>query len=69
MLIDTNPKITSVSYSEITKELTVRYSDNRVEKFVNVPADVYESIINNGRTMSDYLKESLDNNYKKIELV
>lgn len=69
MLIDTNPTITSVIYSEITKELTVKYSDGNLEKWMNVPKEVYESIFNNGRVMSDYLKENLDTNYKKLNLI
>ena len=69
MLIDSKPSITGVIYSEITKDLTVKYSDNSVEKYVNVPKEVYESIVNNGRVMSDYLKESLETNYKKLVLL
>lgn len=69
MLIDSKPSITGVIYSEITHDLTIKYSDNSVEKYVNVPKDVYESIVNNGRVVSDYLKESLDTNYKKLVLV
>lgn len=69
MLIETNPTITSVIYSEITQELTIKYSDNNIVKYVNVPKDVYESIVNNGKVLSDYLKESLDTNYKKLQMV
>lgn len=69
MLIETNPMITSVIYSEITQELTIKYSDNNIVKYVNVPKDVYESIVNNGKVLSDYLKESLDTNYKKLQMV
>jgi hypothetical protein len=69
MLIDSKPNITGVIYSEITKELTVKYNDGNVEKWMNVPKEVYESIVNNGKVMSDYLKESLDTNYKKINLI
>lgn len=69
MLIDSKPTIVSISYSEITHELVIRYSDNSVEKYINVPKDVYESIVNNGRVMSDYLKESLNIVYKKMILV
>ncbi len=69
MLIDSKPSITGVIYSEITHDLTIKYSNNSVEKYVNVPKDVYESIVNNGRVVSDYLKESLDTNYKKLVLV
>lgn len=69
MLVDTKPTITGVIYSEITRELTVKYSDGNMEKWMNVPKDVYESIINNGKVMSDYLKESLDTNYRKLNLI
>ena len=69
MLIETKPQITGVIYSEITKELTIKYSDGNAEKYMNVPKDVYESIVNNGRILSDFLKESLDTNYKKTNLV
>lgn len=69
MLVETKPQITGVIYSEITKELTVKYSDGNMEKYMNVPKDVYESIVNNGKVMSDYLKESLDMNYKKLNLI
>lgn len=66
MLVETKVQITGVIYSEITKELTIKYSDGNMEKYMNVPKNVYESIINNGKVMSDYLKESLDTNYKKL---
>ena len=56
MLIDSKPNITGVIYSEITKELTVKYNDGNVEKWMNVPKEVYESIVDNGKVMSDYLK-------------
>lgn len=69
MLIDSKPSITGVIYSEITNELTVKYSDGNVEKWMNVPKNVYESIVNSGKVMSDYLKESLDTNYRKINLI
>ena len=69
MLIDSKPSITGVIYSEITSELTVKYSNGNVEKWMNVPKDVYESIVNNGKVMSDYFKESLDTNYRKINLI
>lgn len=69
MLVETKPQITGVIYSEMTKELTVKYSDGNMEKYMNVPKDVYESIVNNGKVMSDYLKESLDMNYKKLNLI
>lgn len=69
MLVETKPQITGVIYSEITKELTIKYSDGNMEKYMNVPKDVYEIIVNNGKVMSDYLKESLDMNYKKLNLI
>lgn len=69
MLVETKPQITGVIYSEITKELTIKYSDGNMEKYMNVPKDVYESIVNNGKALSDYLKESLDTNYKKLNLI
>lgn len=69
MLVETKPQITGVIYSEITKELAIKYSDGNMEKYMNVPKDVYESIVNNGKVMSDYLKESLDMNYKKLNLI
>lgn len=69
MLVETKPQITGVIYSEITKELIIKYSDGNMEKYMNVPKDVYESIVNNGKVMSDYLKESLDTNYKKLNLI
>lgn len=69
MLIDLNKKVTSVSYSEITKELTFRYNDNSVEKYINVPKQIYESILNDGKVVSNYLKETLNTNYKKMQLV
>jgi len=69
MLMDSTPQITSVIYSEITRDLIVKYNDGSVEKYVNVPKDIYESIVNNGKVMSSYLKESLDTNYKKTMLL
>lgn len=69
MLVETKPQITGVIYSEITKELTIKYSDGNMEKYMNVPKDVYESIVNNGKVLSDYLKESLETNYKKLNLI
>lgn len=69
MLVETKPQITGVIYSEITKELTIKYSDGNMEKYMNVPKDVYESIVNNGKALSDYLKESLNTNYKKLNLI
>lgn len=69
MLVETKPQIIGVIYSEITKELTIKYSDGNMEKYMNVPKDVYESIVNNGKVLSDYLKESLDTNYKKLNLI
>lgn len=69
MLVETKPQITGVIYSEITKELIIKYNDGNMEKYMNVPKDVYESIVNNGKVMSDYLKESLDTNYKKLNLI
>ncbi len=50
-------------------ELTIKYNDGNVVKYVNVPKSVYESILESGKNVSGYLKESLDTNYKKIELV
>jgi len=67
--MDSTPQITSVIYSEITRDLIVKYNDGSVEKYVNVPKDIYESIVNNGKVMSSYLKESLDTNYKKTMLL
>lgn len=67
--MDSTPQITSVIYSEITHDLIVKYNDGSVEKYVNVPKDIYESIVNNGKVMSSYLKESLDTNYKKTMLL
>lgn len=67
--MDSTPQITSVIYSEITRDLIVKYNDGSVEKYTNVPKDIYESIVNNGKVMSSYLKESLDTNYKKTMLV
>lgn len=69
MLVETKPQITEVIYSEITKELTIKYSDGNMEKYMNVPKDVYESIVNNGKVLLDYLKESLNTNYKKLNLI
>jgi len=69
MLIDTNKTITGIIYSEVTMELTIKYNDGNVVKYVNVPKSVYESILESGKNVSGYLKESLDTNYKKIELV
>ena len=69
MLMDSAPQITSVIYSEITRDLIVKYNNGTVEKYVNVPKDVYESIVNNGKVLSSYLKESLDSNYKKTMLL
>lgn len=69
MLMDSTPQITSVIYSEITRDLIVKYNNGAVEKYVNVPKDIYESIINNGKVLSSYLKESLDTNYKKTMLL
>lgn len=69
MLVETKPQITGVIYSEITKELIIKYNDGNMEKYMNVPKDVYKSIVNNGKVMSDYLKESLDTNYKKLNLI
>ena len=45
MLIESKPTITSISYSEITSELTIKYSDNNIVKYINVPKDVYENIV------------------------
>lgn len=67
--MDSAPQITSVIYSEITRDLIVKYNNGTVEKYVNVPKDVYESIVNNGKVLSSYLKESLDSNYKKTMLL
>lgn len=69
MLIDTNKTITGIIYSEVTMELTIKYNDGNVVKYVNVPKSVYDSILESGKNVSGYLKESLDTNYKKIELV
>ena len=69
MLMDSTPQITSVIYSEITRDLIVKYNNGAVEKYVNVPKDIYESIVNNGKVLSSYLKESLDTNYKKTMLL
>jgi hypothetical protein len=69
MLIDANKTITGIIYSEVTMELTIKYNDGNVVKYVNVPKSVYESILESGKNVSGYLKESLDTNYKKIELV
>ena len=69
MIKESKPTITSVVYSEITNDLVITYSDGNIEKYLNVPKDVYESIVNNGRMVSDYLKESLDTNYKKLQSV
>ena len=69
MLIDTNKTITGIIYSEVTMELTIKYNDGNVVKYVNVPKSVYESILESGKNVSGYLKESLDTNYKKIEFV
>ena len=69
MLMDSTPQITSVIYSEITRDLIVKYNNGAVEKYVNVPKEIYESIVNNGKVLSSYLKESLDTNYKKTMLL
>ena len=67
--MDSTPQITSVIYSEITRDLIVKYNNGAVEKYVNVPKEIYESIVNNGKVLSSYLKESLDTNYKKTMLL
>lgn len=67
--MDTTTSITSLIYSEITKDLTITYNNGTVEKYVNVPKEVYESILNNGKTITNYLKENLESNYKKLTLV
>lgn len=69
MLIDTNKTVTSIVYSEIAMELVLKYNDGTVSKYVNVPKSVYESILENGKTLSNHLMESLETQYKKLELV
>lgn len=69
MLVETANTIKSIVYSEVTKELTIKYNDGNVCKYLNVPKDIYESILQNGKNVSDYLMESLESNYKKLELV
>lgn len=69
MIKESKPTITSVVYSQITKDLVITYSDGNIEKYLNVPNDVYESIVNNGKVVSEYLKENLDTNYKKLQSV
>ena len=69
MITENKATITSVVYSAITKDLVITYSDGNITKYLNVPQDVYESIINSGKVVSDYLKENLDTNYKKLQRV
>ncbi len=69
MIKESTPTITSVVYSQITKDLVITYSDGNIEKYLNVPNYVYESIVNNGKVVSNYLKENLDTNYKKLQSV
>lgn len=69
MLIDSTKTVTSLTYSKITKDLCIKYNDGSVEKYLNVPENVYQGILNNGKTITSFLKESLDNFYKKVELV
>lgn len=69
MITENKPTITNVVYSSITKDLVVTYSDGNITKYLNVPQEVYESILNSGKVMSDYLKENLDTNYRKLQSV
>lgn len=69
MLINSAKTVTSITYSEVLKELVIKYNDGSVNKYLNVPKEIYESILQNGKNVSGYLMESLETNYKKLELV
>lgn len=69
MLIDLTKKINSIIYSEVTKELTIQYSDGLLEKYTDVPKSIYENIINNGKVLNETFKKNLDESYKKTTLL
>lgn len=69
MLIDLTKKINGIIYSEVTKELTIQYSDGLLEKYTDVPKSVYENIVNNGKVLNETFKKNLDESYKKTTLL
>lgn len=69
MLLDNTVKITSMAYSSVTGELTLKYNNGNVVTYRNVPQGVYDEIRNNGKQLSNSMFESLNANYEKIQMV
>lgn len=68
MLLSTKKTISRVSYSSVTKDLTLYYSDGDTTVYKNVPEEIYEAIKNNGRMLSSSICEQLGQ-YQMTQLV
>lgn len=68
MVLSTKKTVSRVSYSSVTKDLTLYFSDGDTVVYSGVPEDVYEQIKNNGRMLSNAVCEQLGS-YKMTQMV